>query len=261
VTLTAQRLLPHFEACVQAAADTMTFASVHAGNVVAIDDPTPALPLGGVRMLRATVTDDIGLEVVLALTDPAADEACLAAGTDDLADALGAVVNAVVGGLSALVGSALAVAGLNEMGIGEPLGAPGTEIFTAGLFNGEEQIGNVIFFVVPDALAPPGPDIATAAFPDTDTGAAGAFDDAHANPLSLLRGVEMRVTAELGRTRLPVAHVLELGAGSVVELDRVAGSPVDILANGTLIARGEVVVVDEEYGVRITEILGAEESA
>jgi flagellar motor switch protein FliN/FliY len=144
------------------------------------------------------------------------------------------------------------------MGVGEPLGASGTEAFTAGLFTGEDQIGNVIFFVEPGALAPPELDIATFAAADGDV---GADDDGHANPLSLLRGVEMRVTAELGRTRLPVAHVLELGSGSVVELDRVAGSPVDVLVNGTVIARGEVVVVDEEYGVRITEILGTEEPA
>jgi len=92
-------------------------------------------------------------------------------------------------------------------------------------------------------------------------GGAGAdeLDAGTVNPLSLLRGVEMRVTAELGRTRLPVSHVLDLGPGAVVELDRVAGSPVDVLVNGTVIAHGEVVVIDEEYGVRITEIVGAED--
>ena len=77
--------------------------------------------------------------------------------------------------------------------------------------------------------------------------------------LELLHEVEMGVTAELGRTRMLVREVLELVPGSVIELDRAAGSPVDVLVNGTLIARGEVVVIDEEFGIRITEVVGYEE--
>ena len=71
----------------------------------------------------------------------------------------------------------------------------------------------------------------------------------------LLGDVEMEVTAELGRTSLTVRELLSLVPGSVVELDRIAGAPIDVLVNGTVIARGEVVVVDEEFGVRVTEIL------
>ena len=74
--------------------------------------------------------------------------------------------------------------------------------------------------------------------------------------LELLRDVEMEVTAELGRTRMTVRELLSLAPGAVVELDRAAGSPADLLVNGTLIARGEVVVVDEDFGIRITEIVG-----
>jgi flagellar motor switch protein FliN/FliY len=79
-----------------------------------------------------------------------------------------------------------------------------------------------------------------------------------ARPLDLLADVEMQVTAELGRTRMTVRDLLALTPGSVVELDRLAGSPVDVLVNGTLVARGEVVVIDEEFGVRISEIIGLE---
>lgn len=75
-------------------------------------------------------------------------------------------------------------------------------------------------------------------------------------PVSMLADVEMGVTVELGRARLSVAEILSLTIGSVVELDRIAGSPVDVLVNGTLIARGEVVVVDEEFGVRVSEVIG-----
>lgn len=79
-----------------------------------------------------------------------------------------------------------------------------------------------------------------------------------ARSLELLSEVEMGVTAELGRTRLLVKDILALTPGSVIELDRAAGSPIDVLVNGTLIARGEVVVIDEEFGIRISEIVGYE---
>jgi flagellar motor switch protein FliN/FliY len=73
--------------------------------------------------------------------------------------------------------------------------------------------------------------------------------------LDLLSNVEMDVTAELGRTRMTVRELLSLTPGVVVELDRMAGRPIDLFVNCTLIARGEVVVIDEEFGVRITEIV------
>lgn len=76
------------------------------------------------------------------------------------------------------------------------------------------------------------------------------------HPMALLSDVELGVTAELGRTRLTVRDVLGLTPGSIIELDRSAGAPVDVVVNGTLIARGEVVVIDEEFGVRITQIMG-----
>ncbi|MCW2503389.1 MAG: Flagellar motor switch protein fliM [Actinomycetia bacterium] len=73
--------------------------------------------------------------------------------------------------------------------------------------------------------------------------------------LDLLHDVEMEVTAELGRTRMSVRELLSLAPGAVVELDRAAGAPTDLLVNGRLIARGEVVVIDENFGIRITEIV------
>lgn len=76
--------------------------------------------------------------------------------------------------------------------------------------------------------------------------------------MQVLAEVEMKVTAELGRTRMSVSELLSLTPGSLIELDRTAGSPIDLLVNGTLIGRGEVVVVDEEYGIRLTEISGSE---
>lgn len=73
--------------------------------------------------------------------------------------------------------------------------------------------------------------------------------------IDLLAGLQMNVSVELGRTELTVSEVLGLGPGSVIELDRLAGEPVDILVNDRLIARGEVVVVDENFGIRVVEVV------
>lgn len=72
--------------------------------------------------------------------------------------------------------------------------------------------------------------------------------------IGLLLDVPLQISVELGRTELRIRNVLELVPGSIIELDRLAGEPVDVLVNGKAIARGEVVVIDEEFGVRITEI-------
>jgi flagellar motor switch protein FliN len=86
-------------------------------------------------------------------------------------------------------------------------------------------------------------------------GGATAASAARSWGIDMLRDVEMEVTCELGRTRMTVRQLLALAPGDVVELDRLAGAPADLLVNGTLLARGEVVVVDESFGLRITEIV------
>ncbi|HOJ63112.1 MAG TPA: flagellar motor switch phosphatase FliY [Spirochaetota bacterium] len=79
--------------------------------------------------------------------------------------------------------------------------------------------------------------------------------DVPGNNINLLMDVNMELTVELGRTRKPIKEILGMGEGTVIELDKLAGEPVDILVNGRLIARGEVVVIDESFGVRVTEIV------
>jgi len=81
---------------------------------------------------------------------------------------------------------------------------------------------------------------------------------AGSSAISMLMDVNLLFTVELGRTQMPIKHVLELQKGSVVELDRVAGEPVDVYVNEHLMARGEVVVVDDKFGIRITELLAPE---
>ncbi len=95
------------------------------------------------------------------------------------------------------------------------------------------------------------PTVAAASFPDLGMGSvAGAARD-----LKVLADVAMTVTVELGRTTLRVRDLLSLTQGSVIELDQPAGASVDILVNGTIVARGDVVVVDDELGVRVTEVV------
>lgn len=77
----------------------------------------------------------------------------------------------------------------------------------------------------------------------------------HISGLDLIMDVPLRVTVELGRTRMQIRDVLDLGKGSVVELDKLVGEPVDMLVNGKLIAKGEVVVIDENFGIRVTDIV------
>jgi flagellar motor switch protein FliN/FliY len=75
------------------------------------------------------------------------------------------------------------------------------------------------------------------------------------NDLDLILDIPVQLTVELGRTKLPIKNLLQLAQGSVVELDGLAGEPMDVLVNGCLIAQGEVVVVNDKFGIRLTDIV------
>jgi flagellar motor switch protein FliN/FliY len=75
------------------------------------------------------------------------------------------------------------------------------------------------------------------------------------NELDMILDIPVQITVELGRTKLAIKNLLQLAHGSVVELDAMAGEPLDVLVNGTLIAQGEVVVVNEKFGIRLTDII------
>ncbi len=77
--------------------------------------------------------------------------------------------------------------------------------------------------------------------------------------IDLLLDVQLPVAIELGRTQMPISDILELGSGSIVELDKLAGEPVDVLVNNKPLAKGEVVVLDENFGVRITSLVSPRE--
>lgn len=105
---------------------------------------------------------------------------------------------------------------------------------------------------VASELASPAEQVAPAAFTNfTPTGTApGAGND-----INMILDIPVQLTVELGRTRIPIKNILQLAQGSVVELDALAGEPMDVLVNGFLIAQGEVVVVNDKFGIRLTDIV------
>ena len=79
------------------------------------------------------------------------------------------------------------------------------------------------------------------------------------NELDMILDIPVQITVELGRTKITIKNLLKLAHGSVVELDAMAGEPMDVLVNGTLIAQGEVVVVNDKFGIRLTDIVNPSE--
>ena len=79
------------------------------------------------------------------------------------------------------------------------------------------------------------------------------------NELDMILDIPVQITVELGRTKITIKNLLQLAHGSVVELDAMAGEPMDVLVNGTLIAQGEVVVVNDKFGIRLTDIVNPSE--
>jgi flagellar motor switch protein FliN len=77
--------------------------------------------------------------------------------------------------------------------------------------------------------------------------------------LDVILDIPVSMSLEVGRTQIPIRNLLQLTQGSVVELDRLAGEPLDVMVNGTLIAHGEVVVINEKYGIRLTDVMSPHE--
>ena len=100
-------------------------------------------------------------------------------------------------------------------------------------------------------------DLPAAEFDDLDAGS-GRIADEEAN-LDVILDIPVTISMEIGRTRISIRNLLQLNQGSVVELDRLAGEPMDVLVNGTLVAHGEVVVVNEKFGIRLTDVVSPAE--
>jgi flagellar motor switch protein FliN len=109
------------------------------------------------------------------------------------------------------------------------------------------------------AAAPSQPAAAAAAAKMFEQFGGGQQNAGAAQGFDMIMDIPVRLTVELGRTKISIRNLLQLAHGSVVELDGLAGEPMDVLVNGTLIAQGEVVVVNDKFGIRLTDIVTPQE--
>ena len=102
---------------------------------------------------------------------------------------------------------------------------------------------------------PPAPSPAPASFPSIDGGGAAPAP----KNIDFILDIPMQVTVQVGSTKMVIRELLQLGQGSVIELEKLAGEPMEVLVNNKLVARGEVVVVNEKFGIRLTDVISAAE--
>lgn len=207
---------------------------------VAEFDPATA-PTAEVLSVRAHFVGSTSADL-LVVADHAIAAALASAGDDvSVADAVRPALEAAASTLGAgVLDTAQIVA------VGEAFADPDIEAFTLVSDDGVAQA----WFGIRMRVVAAQPQSAAAPLPmDAATERAR---------MRLLHDVELVLTAEIGHTRLPMHQVLDLVPGTILELDRAAGAPADVMVNGRLVARGEVVVVDEDYGIRITEIVSSE---
>jgi flagellar motor switch protein FliN len=204
------------------------------------------------RAVRMNLVGPTDVTVTIAVATRTADAA--EAGAETLAAGLEPALAAAAGGLDPTVFGALSLASIDEVTVDAPANSWAIPLEDA------QGVAAVVLLTTateePQPLAAEAPVVDGPANHEFQALATPAFGSAITHSLNLLHDVEMAVTVELGRTRMTVREILGLAPGTVVELDRAAGAPVDVVVNGTLIARGEVVVIDEEFGIRVTEIVG-----
>lgn len=133
---------------------------------------------------------------------------------------------------------------------GEPTGADEEDPWAAALAEQEAAEASR-----PEPVEEPAPASVRGGSAEVFQPLAGAATNAAARDLDIVMNIPVKLNVELGRTKISIRQLLELAQGSVLELDGLAGDPMDILINGYLIAQGEVVVVEERYGIRITDII------
>lgn len=222
------------------------------------------LPGAGARAVSASLIGPISGRIVLA-TSTALAEAVEHGPvlTQVLVAGLEPALNDAVSTLSSAIGEGLTLEALQEVSADVAFGqeGDGAAFLAVSLIDGGQHVATLAVLVTSVEVADDAEEEPAHEFEplvSREPGTEQSPSLAAARRMELLADVEMGVTAELGRTRMTVRDLLALTPGSVVELDRLAGSPVDVLVNGTLVARGEVVVIDEEFGVRISEIIGLE---
>jgi flagellar motor switch protein FliN len=136
------------------------------------------------------------------------------------------------------------------------LGDLAGEVSGSGGGDSYDSAGDDLAAMLDEAPAPAAPKpAARAAVAPARSAPAETATEYPSKNIEVLLDIPLQVVVELGHTEMPIQKILELGPGSVVELNRLSGEPINILVNGKLVARGEVVVVDENFGVKITHII------
>lgn len=213
-------------AATAAATQVPATGTITVGAPFAVTDQ--AIPAGASQAVVARLTGEISGDVVLVISDEVTATLGSFAGGLNVATALKPALESAAGTLGAVTVTAervedavSAMDGLRDKGV----------YVAVPLLDGDKHVATFAL---------------QASLPTPRTGRSS---------LDLLRNVPMEVTVEIGRTRMRVADLQDLYVGAVVELDRAAGAPADLLVNGTLVARGEVVVQGEDYALRVTEIV------
>ena len=275
MTVDLQRLRDALAACAETAARTLP--ADHGLAAAPPPDggqpPESLIPGSDARVVSVTLAGDLAGTLLLLVSAGLADAIERGPiGDQYLVDAVGATLDDTVMALARSLGIVLRLESPQEIEPGIAFGDAAGGVAGVPLLDGQRHVASLAVLLdapardqaqhdperadAPAAAGPAAAAIADAQAHTFEALAPGVADAPSRRSLNLLRDVEMGVTAELGRTRMTVRQLLGLVPGSVIELDRAAGSPVDLLVNGTLIARGEVVVVDEEFGIRISEIVG-----
>lgn len=258
---------------------------------VGYDEAQTALIIERVRMSMPALCDALSVTSVVTSGEPSATPLDIALETS-VAMAVASVEGSINGSMmiallpgaspdiassdalaSELAGAVDAIAQVLDSDISDPAAASGVPTIapdvSVALLAGDAVIGGVLLFLAaPEPEAPAAEAAAPEAAPEAPAAPAAAPAPAPAaapatpaaprmtgKPIDALAGVEMEVTIEVGRTRLPVGELLQLQPGQVVELDREVGSPLDMFINGTLLARGEIVIIDDQFGFRVTSVV------
>lgn len=119
-----------------------------------------------------------------------------------------------------------------------------------------EESGDTDSDALPEETTDAVADVAAAGFDNLEDNSSGSSDDIN---MDVILDIPVKLSMEIGRTSVNIRSLLQLNQGSVIELDRMAGEPLDVLVNGTLIAHGEVVVVNEKFGIRLTDVVSPAE--
>jgi len=215
--------------------------------------PVATLVAGSGLLPEPNVVDSAGLATVAGplltanLIDAAGTVVGAVAVLDDPASEPDAMIEALAQAASTENGPGADIQPADPVGDGSELAARFTTPVSVAAFGDGNQIRALVVTSADRRGQESGAAAAQPVIPGVPLGGSG--------PLDKLINVSLDVSVELGRTRVTLADVLDYDVGSVVELDRAAGAPVDIRVNGTLLAQGEVVLIDDEYAVRVTAIL------